>query len=254
MSMFELSSAAATDLGLKRQVNEDSVRVVHAVNGHAGLLAVVADGMGGHGHGDMASRLAVHTVAEAYGTHGIEGAATLREAVTHANRTVFFVAQQDTALRGMGTTCTAVAIRDGAAVCAHVGDSRLYLVRGGAIYTMTMDHSQVGDLVAKGLLSPAEAKTHQDRNVLLRALGTEPEVAIDCWDEPFPLRDGDRLLLCTDGLHGLVADEELNQILASAEPDEACRQLIALARARGGDDNITAAVIHVRQPDGPKAR
>jgi serine/threonine protein phosphatase PrpC len=247
MNMFELSSAMASDLGLKRQVNEDNVRIVHGVNGHRGLLAVVADGMGGHGHGDLASLLTVHTVAEAYGTRGIENAAALRAAVTHANRSVFFTAQQDTALRGMGTTCTALAIRDGAALCAHVGDSRLYLVRDGAIYTMTMDHSQVGDLVAKGLLTAAEAKTHRDRNVLLRALGTEAEVVVDCWDEPFPLRDGDRLLLCTDGLHGLVADEELNQIVGNVAPAEACRQLIALARARGGDDNITAAVVHVSE-------
>jgi len=253
MTMFDLSYATRTDVGLKRQVNEDAVRVFSRVNGGCELLAVVADGMGGHGHGDLASRIAVQAVGDAYRSSG-EGdpAAALREAVTQANRAVFFAAQQDCRLRGMGTTCTAVAIQDGAAFCAHVGDSRLYLVRGGALYAMTMDHSQVGELVAQGLMTAAEAKVHHERNVLLRALGTAAEVAVEAWEAPFPLRDGDRLLLCTDGLHGLVADADLARAMALDGADAACRELIALARAGGGDDNITAAVIDIRSPE-PKS-
>lgn len=244
---FDFSAASQTDVGLVRHINEDAVRIVHDRHKHAGLLAVVADGMGGHGHGDLASLLAVEAVAHAYeSAHGDSSATALRQALQQANHSIYFAAQQDASLRGMGTTCTAVAIRDGAAACAHVGDSRLYLARAGSIYTMTADHSQVNDLVNKGLITAAEARVHQDRNVLLRALGTGLEVDVDCWDEPLPLRDGDRLLLCTDGLHGLVPDEELLEMLAPPVPAEACRRLIALARARGGVDNITAAVIYVR--------
>jgi protein phosphatase len=247
--MFDLACATATDPGLKRPVNEDSVLIVRRNNGHRDLLAVVADGMGGHGHGDVASQLTVHTVVENYQAHADgDAGALLRAAVEQANRSVFLTAQQESALHGMGTTCTAVVIRDGEAVCAHVGDSRLYLARGAGIYTMTVDHSHVAALVSQGVLTPADARIHAERNVLLRALGTDPDVAIDSWDAPFPLREGDRLLLSTDGLHGLVDDEEMLQILTSRDPEGACRDLIALARARGGDDNITAAVIAVRDP------
>lgn len=245
--LLATTAAAATDIGLVRQVNEDCVRLLQNDNGRAGLLAIVADGMGGHGHGDVASLMAVQSVAFAYERAPDRPVAqALREALEQANRAIFFAAQQDAQLRGMGTTCTAVAIQAGMASCAHVGDSRLYLLRGGALYTMTTDHSYVGSLVARGLMTAAEARVHEDRNVLLRALGTEPEVAIDCWQEPFPLCDGDRLLLCTDGLHGVATEDELTRIVTAASPGDACRDLIAAARGRGGSDNITVAVIHVR--------
>ncbi len=241
------TAAAATDIGLVRQVNEDCVRLLRNGNRHGDLLAIIADGMGGHGHGEVASLLAVQSVACAYESAADRPPAeALRGALEQANRSVFFAAQQDAQLRGMGTTCTAVAIRAGMVSCAHVGDSRLYLARGGGLYTMTADHSYVGSLIATGKMTAAEARMHADRNILLRALGTAPEVAIDCWPEPLPLFDGDRLLLCTDGLHGVATEDEMRQILAATRsPEDACRELIAAARGRGGFDNITVAVIHV---------
>ena len=170
---------------------------------------------------------------------------SVRYAVEQANAAVFRAAQMQPALRGMGTTCTVIAIRDREAACAHVGDSRLYLIRRGAIYTMTEDHSAVRESVARGLITAAAARTHVDRNVLLRAVGTAADVEVAVWSQPFPLEPGDRLLLCTDGLHGLLSDDELCDASGGSDADAACRRLIALARARGGFDNITAAIVDV---------
>jgi protein phosphatase len=241
---WSITSASRTDIGLRRAQNEDAVRVVRSEDDRA-LLAVVADGMGGHGFGEVASALAVETVAAAFDAN----AACLREtvcaAVRAANRAVYDAAAGNDTLRGMGTTCTAIAIRDGEGACAHVGDTRVYLLRRGAIYTMTEDHSQVQTLVTAGMLTADAARRHDDRHVLLRAVGTAPGVEVACWQAPLPLRHRDRLLLCTDGLHGLCTNDELLRIVEALEPREACERLIALARARGGDDNITAVVIDI---------
>lgn len=244
---MKIDAAALSDTGLQRAVNEDAVGVIpHRSHGaRRDFLAVVADGMGGHGHGDVASRLAVASVVQAYAHAAADIGGALCAAVEQANTAVYLTAQQSAALRGMGTTCTAIAIRDGAVACAHVGDSRLYLIRGGGIYAMTEDHSAVRDLVARGLLTAEDARRHAERHVLSRAVGTAADVAVEGWPEPLPLRAGDRLLLSTDGLHGLVADEELRDIVDGMDAAAACRELIALARARGGHDNITAAVVHI---------
>lgn len=223
---FELRAAMRTRTGLKRSVNEDSARVVWRWRGRRHLLAVVADGLGEHGHGDLASQLTVHAVAQTFDAHGGDDTGeALRKAVAQANRSVFLASQQDADLRGMRATCTALVIRAGIAVCAHVGDSRLYLVREGRIEPMTDD-------------TPAGA------------LGTDPDVEIHGWDAPFALRDDDRLLLCTDGLHRFVSDDEMSRVIVTRPPEEACGDLITLAVARGGDDNITAAVIHVTSSRG----
>lgn len=250
MKAMSIFSAAHTDIGLARHVNEDAVAVLPPGAGERrhDFLAVVADGMGGHGHGDTASRLAVEAVMDAYPHADASLVESVRRAVVHANAAVFRAAKAQPALRGMGTTCTAIAIRGGEVACAHVGDSRFYLIRDGAIYVMTEDHSVVRECVAKGLLTAEAARTHADRNVLLRAIGTSADVDVEAWPHPLPLRDGDRLLLCTDGLHGLVSDEELCAIAGRDDADTACRELIALARARGGYDNITAAVIQIGDP------
>lgn len=245
---MNIQAAALSDVGLERHVNEDAAGMLPA--SHNGsptrdFLAVVADGMGGHGHGDVASQLAVAAVVQSYAHASSDLTLALRAAVERANAAVFLTAAQHQPLRGMGTTCTAVAIRGDEIACAHVGDSRLYLIRGGGIYAMTEDHSAVRDLVARGLLTHDEARHHADRNVLLRALGTCPTVSVAAWRETFLLRPGDRLLLSTDGLHGLVDDDELLHLIDGSMPGDACRELIALANARGGHDNITAAVLHI---------
>jgi len=206
------------------------------------VLIVVADGMGGHSAGEVASRLAVETMSRRYYDSDGDPGQALREALDTANRAVFEKAGSDPRLAGMGTTCTAVAVRGSDAFCAHVGDSRLHLVRGGAIYQLTEDHSAVRDMVARGIISAAEARRHADRNVLLRAVGTHDHVEGTFWAEPLALRDGDILVACTDGLHDLVDAEEMRVEVEAAPPAVACDHLVALARERGGHDNITVAV------------
>jgi protein phosphatase len=187
-----------------------------------------------------------------YYDHPGPAAQALADAVASANHEIYESAQGDERLRGMGTTCAALALCGYTAVCAHVGDTRVYLVRGNGMYAMTEDHSSVQELVTRGLLSAENARHHADRNVLLRAVGTHPSVDVTTWQKPFPLQAGDRFLVCSDGLHTLVDDEEMKDIAVGAVPTAACEQLIALAKQRGGYDNITVALVVVSTMSEPK--
>jgi protein phosphatase len=157
---------------------------------------------------------------------------------------------KDEKLNGMGTTCTALVLQQGVAFSAHVGDSRIYMRRGGQIYLMSEDHSAVMEMVKHGIISMEEARHHADKNVILRALGTSPEVEAAIWERPLPIQIGDQFLVCSDGLYDLVEDDEIERALASAaSPHEACEQLIALAKQRGGHDNITVGIVHIQSAD-----
>ena len=251
-SAFEIDASVQTDKGCVREINEDSGRLVRpndaGLLANRGLLLVVADGMGGHSAGEVASQMAVDLISRLYYQSQGDAHAALRDAVAEANRRIFAAAAADESKRGMGTTCTALAIRGGEATIAHVGDSRCYMVRGGDIYQLTEDHSAVMEMVRHGLITKEEARHHEDKNVILRALGTTPEVEV-AMTEPFGVREGDRLLLCSDGLHDLVVDEELAAALAGAEDlHAACEQLIELAKERGGHDNITVGIVGVVPP------
>lgn len=233
-------SGLATDTGRHREINEDCARVetpgeASLLRSH-GTLAVVADGMGGHHAGEVASSLAVEVICREYYGHTGPPAEALRQAFERAHAAI------RSRGNGMGTTCTAVAVQDGCAHVAHVGDSRLYLIRGGAVFRMTEDHSDVMERVRAGQMTAGEARLHDDRNILLRALGS-PSCGVDTQCEPFPLRPGDCLVLSTDGLHGLVEDAEIGAAAISGDPQAACARLITLARERGGYDNITVAVL-----------
>lgn len=149
----------------------------------------------------------------------------------------------------MGTTCTALMIRKGLAYSANVGDSRLYLVREGQIYLMSEDHSAVMQMVRQGLIALEKARHHEDKNVILRALGTQPNVEVSVWDKPFPVQAGDQFVLCSDGLYDLVEDWEIKQIVLQIAPKAACEHLIALALQRGGHDNVTVGVLKVETKD-----
>src|ERR1041384_76262 len=248
---YEVLASVQTDPGCVRELNEDAGLYAQLSEpdtlARKGRLALVADGMGGHSAGEVASGLAVEVISRTYYEAEADAPAALRQAFAAANRRIYEAATQDEKLQGMGTTCTALALCDGAAFAAHVGDSRLYLVRDDEIYLLTEDHSAVMELVKQGLISPAEARRHPDKNVILRALGTTPAVEASMWDEPLPVRTGDQFLLCSDGLHDLVADAEIKEVVSAAShPHEACTQLIALARARGGHDNITVGIISLR--------
>lgn len=241
-------TAALTDVGRARERNEDSFFV------GAGVFAV-ADGLGGHRAGEVASALSLEPIAALAAPE--ESFRDLAAAVQRANRDVYERARSNPDLSGMGTTLTALAVLGDVARIAHVGDSRCYLIRAGKIRRLTDDHTVVARLVREGKLSPKEAATHPHRSLLLRALGSEPSVLVDQAD--LDLLPGDRLLLCSDGLTGPVADDEILRLAgAEGDLDAACRALVALANARGGPDNVTVVLIeHGRadpKPPAPAAR
>lgn len=250
---YGVVASLLTDVGNVREVNEDCGRYTKpgdpALLEGKGSLAVVADGMGGHSAGERASNLAVEIVNRVYYEDGGDAQAALREAFRRANNEVYEASVKDESLTGMGTTCTALVLQNGSAISAHVGDSRIYLVRGGEIYLMTEDHSMVMEMVKLGIINAEEARHHADKNVIVRALGTQPELEIAMWEKPFPVREGDRFLLCSDGLYDLIEDQEIKQIVLSDEPRAACERLIALAKQRGGHDNITVGLLSLSLTD-----
>lgn len=236
--------ATATDTGCIRELNEDAVQVVRDNNESSshGLLAVVCDGMGGHAAGEVASRIAIDTIAREWRATS-DPAVSLRQAVLAANRAILAVSATNRGYAGMGTTVIAVIIREGMAWCAHVGDSRCYLLRDNQLFLMTEDHSAVMELVKRGHITADAARAHPDKNVISRALGARRDVDVTVWPRPFRVRSGDHFLLCSDGLYDVVSDERMREILSSYEPDEACEQLIANARANGAPDNVTVAIL-----------
>jgi len=245
-----LEVEAATDVGLRRAQNEDSygewIPAAADERGRRGALLVVADGMGGSRAGEVASRLAVDTVLRSYReAPGVDLLEDLLHAVEAANRTVYAESAAHPELSGMGTTCTAVVVRGSDAYIAHVGDSRAYLVRDGAIRQLTRDHSLVAQLVRDGQLTPEQAKVDPRRNVVTRSVGVGPHVEIDGQHEAGFLQPGDTLLVCSDGLHGVVADDELQAAASGPDLAQGCREAIALANRRGGPDNITVVMARV---------
>lgn len=238
-----LRYGAATDRGRMREGNEDNL----VSRNH---LFAVADGMGGHQGGEVASRIAVETlagIADAGPWMGEQHAKEiLRGAVIEANRKIRQLAASDRGLEGMGTTLTAV-LEDGYTVhLAHIGDSRAYLYSGGHLSLLTEDHTLVQQLVKENRLTPEEAEHHPQKSIITRALGVEEEVDPDL--DTYQRRPGDRLLLCTDGLTNLVEDAELRRVLQKVrDPQQAADELIALANAAGGHDNITVIVLDTEE-------
>jgi len=238
-------AAGRSDRGRVREVNEDRVLLLDAV-GHGAALYAVADGLGGHAGGDVASTLAVETletqVRLLLGQH-ISPAEALVEAFRRANAAIYAGAQGPDR-PGMATTCTAVLLQRGEVIVAHVGDSRAYLLRGPQTRQLTIDHSLAGELARHGELADGDVRNHAQRHVLTRALGTAREVEID--SAPEPLRPGDVLVLTTDGLHNAVPPAEIGRVVRTARDlDEACRVLVGLANARGGVDNASAVLVRV---------
>ena len=253
---YEIDASVQTDKGCVREINEDSGRMVRPADpqllASKGTLVVVADGMGGHSAGEVASQMAADVVSRVYYETKAEPSAALKRAVEEANRQIHQAAAEDEAKHGMGTTCTALALCGGRAYAAHVGDSRLYMLRAGRLYQLSEDHSAVNEMVKLGIITKEQARTHEDKNVILRALGTTPEVEVSVL-EPFRVREGDRYLLCSDGLHDLVLEDEIASILSETEDIHAAgERLIALAKERGGHDNITVGIIAI-MPEGTAA-
>ena len=255
---FEVVASMLSDVGCVRELNEDSGAYIQPddpeVMASKGLLILVADGMGGHSAGEVASRMAVEVITRVYYEDGGEPQSALKKAFREANRAIHKTAEKDESKTGMGTTCTALVLQNGTAISAHVGDSRLYLVREGAIYLMTEDHSAVMEMVKAGLISIQQARHHPDKNVILRAMGSHADVEVTTWQEPFPVRAGDCFLLCSDGLYDLIEDEEIRRVVESKEPRSACESLIALAKERGGHDNISVGIVSLLPVGGSQAK
>lgn len=242
--------ATATDVGCQRENNEDSYLYWEpAEDGEfrlKGRLAVVADGMGGHEGGQEASRIATQAIQETYAADpGPDPQSALAAGFRGAHEKVIQYATQHLQLRGMGTTATAVALTGNQLYFAHIGDSRLYRVHGPQITRLTRDHSYVGRLFENGVISAEEAEVHPQRHILTAALGTGPEIPPDTPEHPIQLEAGDSLVLCTDGLWGLVADPDIRQIVAGNSVGDACHKLIERAKQRGGPDNITVIVLRL---------
>jgi protein phosphatase len=246
-----LRYAAATHTGLIREINEDFHTVVKQEEG-SGLphVFIIADGMGGHNSGEVASRLAVEYAEkllarydeEALKLKGIPG--MVREIIEYANAKVYEKAYTDIEYVGMGTTITMSALAGQQVVTGHVGDSRLYLVSGGSIRRVTVDHSLIEELIRNGSITRAEASNHPNRNILTKALGCEREIQADIYETS--VKAGDIMLLCTDGLTNMVDDEEMLSILMDEkDPETACKSLVGKAIEHGGTDNITVIVVYV---------
>jgi serine/threonine protein phosphatase PrpC len=239
-----------SDIGCQRENNEDQYAYwepnADEEFARKGRLAIVADGMGGHEGGQEASRIAVEAIQEIF-AHTAE--ADLRSLLLTgfqiAHERILEYAAAHPELHGMGTTATAIVLLGNQLYFAHVGDSRLYLVRGASITRLTHDHSYVGRLVQNGVISPEEAETHPQRHILTAALGAGTEILPETPEHPFALEKGDVLVLCTDGLWSLLAENEIQSIVANNEPQEACRALIQLTKDRGGPDNITVQVLRI---------
>jgi serine/threonine protein phosphatase PrpC len=237
-----------TDVGLVRSENQDfgayTTAAEENVSHPGGRLMIVADGMGGHRGGATASRLAAETVKAHYlGSETTDVAAALRDALTRANARIFTEAQANPDLRGMGTTTSALVVKNNQAWFAHVGDSRIYLVRDDEIRQITEDHSLVASMVREGLLTPKEAETHPRRNVLQRSMGVGEDVEIDV-SGPFDIKENDVFILCSDGLHGLVKEPELKEI-AALPIDQAATEYVKRALSRGAPDNVTVIVAKI---------
>lgn len=228
---MRVTVAATTDIGRVREGNEDSYLVQEP-------LYAVADGVGGARGGEVASNLALDTIQRLFSAR--EG--TLTEQVEQANRAVFERSQADRAVAGMSTTLTAALVQDDRVQLAHVGDSRAYLLRAGELSQLTEDHTLVHRMVMEGEITQAEAENHPHRNIITRALGGEVTVQVD--EGIVEMRPGDRLLLCTDGLTGMVSNDDIATMLReTSEPQRAVEQLVERANGAGGVDNITVVLL-----------
>jgi protein phosphatase len=216
----------------------------NGAGGNRATLALVADGMGGHAAGEVASGIAADTIRRVFYEAGGLPHEMLRSAFAAANTAILNWTTTHPECAGMGTTCTALALSDGEAWLAHIGDSRAYLLRDGALSQLSKDQTLVAQLVREGKLTEEEARHSPVANVILQALGVGPDIEPDIWDKPLTLAPGDVLILCTDGLTGLVPDAEIAEIAGRLGPHEAGTALIAAANEAGGHDNISVGIIH----------
>ena len=256
---MKISVRASTDIGKVRDHNEDSYTALGGKESPPGVdaLLVVADGMGGHAAGEVASLMAVQHIEEHFKSGDFSSTdekdleEPLRELLGDVNRAVL-TAGQDPDKRGMGTTCTLVIIKGHQLYYSHVGDSRAYLLRGGELTQITTDHSWVEEAVATGTMTREEARVHPSRNIVTRAIGLDAEMKVDT--DQLSLQRGDLVLLCSDGLNSMIPDEDILKTLQESSTDTVCANLIKAANDAGGHDNtsvviaVVGAHVGVRMP------
>ena len=244
---MQLQSSSVSDIGKIRQNNEDSYLELTIEDTNVNcLLLVVADGMGGHNAGEVASKKVVESIesyfkSEESNLNSDKTLSHLKESIELANTEVFKASASDESLKGMGSTCTAMMILNNKIYIAHVGDSRAYLIRGDKIEQLTKDHTLAEKMLDSGIISKDEAKASPHRNMLMKAIGIAEDLEVETY-ESFEVEQGDIYLLCSDGLTEYVDEEELRSILNIYEPDEACKLLVKIANKRGGKDNITVQI------------
>ncbi|MFH0799490.1 MAG: Stp1/IreP family PP2C-type Ser/Thr phosphatase [Pseudomonadota bacterium] len=251
---MRIRSFGLSDVGRRREKNEDSFLVSEELK-----LYAVADGMGGHLGGDFASRMAVETLDETLKALEADPESTLREgdsnfrpgeyqgylryAIGLGSQRIFERATAEATLHGMGTTTVALLFRNNKVYVANVGDSRAYRIRRDKITQITKDHSLVGEQIRAGMLSADDARVHRLKNIITRSVGFQEDVEADI--DIRVVREGDRFLLCSDGLSNMIEDSEIRDIVATNDLEAACHRLIDIANERGGDDNITAVLVEV---------
>jgi len=256
-----VTAAVITDPGCVRDNNEDNglhVKPSMAEDQPArGTLTIVADGMGGHSSGEVASSMAVELISRYfYESEASSTDVALRTAIERASSEIFDSSVSDVKFFGMGTTVVALVIEGNYGYVAHVGDSRMYRLRGETMERMTDDHSQVMEMVKLGIITPEEAESHEDKNVILRAVGTQPSVEVETYG-PFQVEPGDEYMLCSDGLCDMANDDEIFSIwFASQKIHDAAEKLVEFAKARGGNDNITVGIVRaaIVEANEPSAR
>lgn len=246
-----LEHAALSDVGLRRPNNQDSLAFVVAKSEETwrqrGHLFMVADGMGAHAAGELASKMATDTVSHIYYKLLDDPPAdAIRKAIEEANVKIHARGEANLDFRGMGTTTTVLLLLPEGALVAHVGDSRVYRLRGNRLEQLSFDHSLVWEMMAGGKLREEDIPSYIPKNIITRSLGPSQRVQVDL-EGPFPVAAGDTFLLCSDGLSGQVNDEEIGVILGCLPPQETAQVLVDLANLRGGPDNITAIAVRLKE-------
>lgn len=252
-SNLQVTFEAHSDVGRERSENQDAFGS-HRLEGFGSYF--VCDGMGGHAGGSTASRLAVSVIEQRLAASGLPLRERIEQAIREANDAIHERASRERELRGMGTTIAFVGIDEvnSEAYVAHVGDSRVYHIRGNVLRRVTKDHTMVQRLVDEGLLTEEQAEHHPNSNIISRSLGGRPEVEVEFTDAPMPVQEGDLFVLCSDGLHGLVTEMEIARIVTSMAPADAVRKLIDRANEEGGHDNVTAEIVLIGAQGAAPAR
>lgn len=251
---YRVTYAALTDVGMRRKNNQDSLNALMdsqpshgdpdstSDDGSRGHFFMVADGMGAHAAGELASKLAVDNIPHSYRKfHELPPHEALRQAIHAGNDLIYAKGQSSPDLNGMGTTCSCLVLLPGFAIVGHIGDSRVYRLRGGLLEQLTFDHSLVWEMAVASKTTAEEVPSCIPKNVITRSLGPHPTVDVDL-EGPFPIQPGDRFLLCSDGLSGVVEDPLIGSVLGTMPPHDAAQTLIDLANLRGGPDNISIVI------------